>query len=348
MDWGLALAGLIVGVVVGLTGMGGGALMTPILVLIFKIEPLAAVSSDLVASVFMKPIGALVHLRRGTVNMSLVKWLCIGSVPSAFAGVFVLRALGGNALQNRVKLALGYALLVAALGLILKTYLSLRERVRRHRTGEAARKNVGVDGLAVRPLQTVIIGAVGGLVVGMTSVGSGSLIIIALIALYPTLQASNLVGTDLVQAVPLVAAAAIGHLFYGDFQMSVTASLLVGCLPGVYLGARMSAGAPGGLIRRALAFVLLASALKLIGVPTVALAWVLVAVALVGSLVWMWVRASNGLPPLARTELRTRAAASTAAAVPEVDSDVESAVDPAVDSGVDSGAEQAGSVRPSE
>jgi uncharacterized protein len=321
MDWGLALAGLIVGVVVGLTGMGGGALMTPILVLIFKIEPLAAVSSDLVASVFMKPIGALVHLRRGTVNMSLVKWLSIGSVPSAFAGVFVLKALGGNALQNRVKLALGYALLVAALGLILKTYMSLRERVRRRGAGEAARKDTGVDGLQVKPLQTLIIGAVGGLVVGMTSVGSGSLIIIALIALYPTLQASNLVGTDLVQAVPLVAAAAIGHVFYGDFQMSVTASLLVGCMPGVYLGARMSAGAPAGLIRRALAFVLLASALKLIGVSTVALAWVLVGVAVLGSLVWMWVRSSNGLPPLARTELRNRAAAGSPAAV-------DSAVDP--------------------
>ena len=93
MDWGLALAGLIVGVVVGLTGMGGGALMTPILVLVFKIQPLAAVSSDLVASFFMKPIGAAVHLRRGTVNLELVKWLCLGSVPSAFAGVFVLKAL---------------------------------------------------------------------------------------------------------------------------------------------------------------------------------------------------------------------------------------------------------------
>jgi uncharacterized protein len=310
MDWGLALAGLIVGVVVGLTGMGGGALMTPILVLVFKIEPLAAVSSDLVASVFMKPVGALVHLRRGTVNMDLVKWLCIGSVPCAFAGVFVLRAIGGNAVQGRVKLALGYALLIAAFGLILKTYMSLRERVRRRAAGQGARTDSGVTGLKIRPIPTIIVGAVGGLVVGMTSVGSGSLIIIALIALYPTLQASNLVGTDLVQAVPLVAAAALGHIFYGDFQMSITASLLVGCIPGVYLGARMSAGSPQGLIRRALAFVLLASGLKLIGLSTVALAWVLVLVAVGGSLLWMFVRKSNGLPPLARTELRSRAVAA--------------------------------------
>ena len=128
---------------VGLTGMGGGALMTPILVLIFKIEPLAAVSSDLVASFFMKPVGAFVHMRRGTVNLELVKWLCIGSVPSAFAGVFVLKALGGNELQDRVKLALGYALLVAALGLILKTYMTLRERARRRAAGLSVRDRRG-------------------------------------------------------------------------------------------------------------------------------------------------------------------------------------------------------------
>jgi uncharacterized membrane protein YfcA len=310
MDWGLALAGLIVGVVVGLTGMGGGALMTPILVLVFKVQPLAAVSSDLVASFFMKPVGAWVHLRRGTVNLELVKWLCLGSVPSAFAGVFVLRALGGNQLEHTVTLALGYALLVAALGLILKTYMNLRERVRRRAAGESVMRAPGPPVVVVRPIPTVIIGAVGGLIVGMTSVGSGSLIIIALIALYPALQASNLVGTDLVQAVPLVAAAAAGHVLYGDFKMSVIASLLVGCLPGVYMGARLSAGAPGGLIRRALAFVLLASALKLLGLSTVALAWVLVAVAVGGSLVWMWVRSSHGLPPLARTELKSRTAST--------------------------------------
>ena len=162
----------------------------------------------------------------------------------------------------------------------------------------------------VRPLLTILIGAVGGLIVGMTSVGSGSLIIIALIALYPALRASNLVGTDLVQAVPLVAAAALGHVLYGDFRLSVTASLLVGCIPGVDVGSRMSTVAPGGLVRRALAFVLLASSLKLLGVSTDALAWVLVVVAIGGSLVWMWVRSSHGLPPLARTELKSRSGAA--------------------------------------
>ena len=115
----------------------------------------------------------------------------------------------------------------------------------------------------------MLVGVIGGFVVGITSVGSGSLIIIALMALYPGLKASELVGTDLVQAVPLVASAALGHLLFGDFQMALTVALLVGCIPGVWIGAQLSSRAPGGLIRRALAFVLLASALKLLGVPTV-------------------------------------------------------------------------------
>jgi len=304
MDFGLALGGLIVGLVVGLTGMGGGALMTPILVLVFGIQPLAAVSSDLVASFFMKPVGAMVHIRRGTVNWQLVKWLAIGSVPCAFAGVFVLRALGQANLQGTVKIALGYALLLAAVGLVVKTYMALRERTRRRAAGIAEDTSPTPPPLRVRPLPTLLIGAVGGLIVGMTSVGSGSLIIIALLLLYPVLKANQLVGTDLVQAVPLVGAAALGHVLYGDFQLGITASLLVGCIPGVYIGARFSAGAPGGIIRRALTLVLLASGLKLVGVGTTQLAWTLGVIVVVGSLAWMGVRRSYGLPALARWEPR--------------------------------------------
>src|SRR2546425_8715874 len=122
IDLYVALAGLIVGFTVGLTGMGGGALMTPILVLLFKIQPLAAVSSDLVAAMVMKPVGGGVHIRRGTVNWSLVRWLCIGSIPCAFAGVFVLRSLGdGQQIQDRLKFALGIALAVAAASIVVKS-----------------------------------------------------------------------------------------------------------------------------------------------------------------------------------------------------------------------------------
>jgi len=248
--------GLVVGFVVGLTGMGGGALMTPLLVLLFHVQPLAAVSSDLVAAVVMKPVGGSVHLKRGTVNLGLVKWLAIGSVPSAFVGVVILRSLGSSdVIQGRIKVLLGVALLVAAVSMVAKAHFD--------RGREPAREQV-----RVRPLATVGIGVAGGLIVGMTSVGSGSLMIVLLLALYPQLTARQLVGTDLVQAVPLVLSAAIGHLLFGDFVFGLTASLLLGSVPGVYIGARVSARANDAMIRPVLATVLTASALKLLGVPT--------------------------------------------------------------------------------
>ena len=296
MDWTLALGALVVGVVVGLTGMGGGALMTPMLVLFFGVSPLAAVSSDLVASAVMKPVGSVVHLRNGTVRMDLVRWLCVGSIPAAFAGVLVARALGhGGGIDDLVEKALGVALIIAAFGLFVRAYLRLAERARR-RDGHRDADPVGPPRIDVRPLPTVLVGAVGGLVVGMTSVGSGSLIIIALMGLYPTLRASELVGTDLVQAVPLVASAAIGHLVFGDFQLDVTAALLVGSVPGAYIGAQLSSRLPGALIRRALAFVLLASALKLFGLNNLLTGVLLVAVAALAGPVWMLLRRRHGLP----------------------------------------------------
>ena len=295
----LAFAAFGIGIVVGLTGMGGGALMTPVLVLFFGIPPLTAVSSDLVASAVMKPVGSIVHLRRGTVNLELVKWLCIGSIPGAFSGVLIARALGhGEQVQEIIRMALGVALLLAAAGLTVRAYLRLVERAR-HRDGKAAPLPPGPPSVILRPVPTVLLGLIGGIVVGVTSVGSGSLIIIALMALYPTLKASELVGTDLVQAVPLVASAALGHLLFGDFQLTLTTSLLVGAIPGVWIGAHLSARASGGLVRRALAFVLLASALKLLNVSTVHTGIVLAAVLVFAPLVWMMVRRRHGFPALA-------------------------------------------------
>jgi uncharacterized membrane protein YfcA len=304
LDLLLIVAGLVIGVVVGMTGMGGGALMTPVLVLLFGVPPLAAVSSDLVVSAVMKPVGGAVHLRRGTVNLRLVGMLCLGSIPAAFCGVLVTRALGaGTGVQEWTKLALGVALLLAATGLIIRSYQTLVTRGRaagaRARSADPELPPAPRD-FRLRPLPTLLVGIIGGLVVGMTSVGSGSLIIIALMALYPMLSAASLVGTDLVQAVPLVASAALGHLLFGDFQLDLTASLLIGCLPGVYLGARLSSRAPGGLVRRALALVLLASGLKLLGLEDATMVVVLLLVVLVGPLLWMAARAHNGLPPRAR------------------------------------------------
>lgn len=255
MDPIVALAGLLVGFVVGLTGMGGGALMTPILVLLFKIEPLAAVSSDIVASMIMKPIGGGVHFKRGSVNKELVKWLVMGSVPSAFLGVVLLKHFGGGAgLQGLVKHALGAALLVVASGLVIRPLLT-----RARKPGDSMMP------LQVKKLPTLLIGIAGGLIVGLTSVGSGSLMIILLLMLYPSFKLSELVGTDLVQAVPLVASAALGHILFGDFQLGLTASILLGAIPGVFIGAQLSSRAPDHVIRPALIVVLLASASKLLG-----------------------------------------------------------------------------------
>ena len=255
VDAGISLAGLFVGFVVGLTGMGGGALMTPVLVLLFNVQPLAAVSSDLVASFVMKPVGAGVHLRRGTVNTELVRWLVLGSVPMAFCGALLLDLLGdGDTIQHRVKLILGGALLVAASSMLAKATIGRN-------------RHPGTSPPVVRPLPTLLIGLAGGLIVGLTSVGSGSLMIVMLLTLYPTMTASQLVGTDLVQAIPLVGAAALGHLLFGDFRLGITSSLLIGAIPGVYVGARVSSRAPDALIRPVLIVVLTASGAKLLGAP---------------------------------------------------------------------------------
>jgi uncharacterized membrane protein YfcA len=264
MDWKLVLAGGLVGFVVGLTGMGGGALMTPILVLFFKVDPLAAVSSDLVASVAMKPVGAAVHQRRGTVDLRLVRLLCYGSVPTAFCSVLLLRLLTDPAsLQSVIRAGLAVALLLAVSTVVVREII-VRIRVRAPKS----------ETFAVRPVPTVLVGVVGGLVVGVTSVGSGSLIIVALMLLYPGLTMARLVGTDLMQAIPLVGSAALGHLFFGNVEFHLTVALLLGALPAVYLGARLSSRAPAGLIRSALMIVLMASALKLLGTPDTVVLWV--------------------------------------------------------------------------
>ncbi|HET6148272.1 MAG TPA: sulfite exporter TauE/SafE family protein [Polyangia bacterium] len=253
----VALAGLLVGFVVGLTGMGGGALMTPILVLLFKVEPLMAVSSDIVAAVIMKPVGGAVHWRHGTVHRQLVLWLMMGSIPAAFLGVILLRHFGSEkSIQAVVKTALGVALLVVAAGLVVRPFLQRKRRPELEVPLEVAR------------IRTLLIGLLGGLVVGITSVGSGSLIIIMLLMLYPRMRLSELVGTDLVQAIPLVASAALAHLMFGEFHFALTASILIGSIPGVFIGARFSARAPDYVIRPALVVVLTASALKLLRVDT--------------------------------------------------------------------------------
>lgn len=291
----VVLAGLLVGFTVGLTGMGGGALMTPVLVLLFQVHPFAAISSDLVASMVMKPVGGLVHLRKGTVFLPLVGWLMLGSVPAAFTGVLVLRGIGPDATaQHAIRITLGAALLLAVTGLVAKALMNLRATSRARLGGHLVDQPASV--VTVRPVPTLALGALGGFIVGVTSVGSGSIIIVILLLLYPRLRASQLVGTDLVQAVPLVTSAAVGHLLFGEFRLGLTATLLIGCIPGTYIGAKLSSSAPGWVVRRALALVLLVSGLKLLGISDRALLTATVVALTITPAVWALVRVAHGLP----------------------------------------------------
>lgn len=282
MTWQLVLAGFLIAFVIGLTGMGGGALMTPVLVLFFGVAPLAAVSSDLVASLVMKPVAAAVHFRRGTVQLPLVRLLCYGSVPAAFCSAFALSRFTDQAsVQSFLRPALGVALLVAVAAMVLRMVMNRHARFK------------PADTLRLRPVATVLIGVAGGVIVGLTSVGSGSLIIASLSLLYPGLRAAGLVGTDLVQAIPLVGSAALAHLLFGDVHFDLTASIVLGALPGVFLGARLSSTERFGMIRPVLLIVLIASGLALLRASNVVLLGVVAGSVVVAVLAWLVYR-QNG------------------------------------------------------
>jgi uncharacterized membrane protein YfcA len=271
----IVLGSGVVGLLVGMTGAGGGALMTPMLILLFGVSPTAAISSDLVAAVVMRPFGSAVHLRAGTVNRQLVRLLATGSVPAAFLGAYLLHLLGGSAAaKSHIETVLGAALLVGAGAMVLRFTLDRRAGAAR---GDQLHK------LEPRPLLTIAVGVVGGVTVGLTSVGSGSLMIIMLLFVYPTISAKQLVGTDLTQAVPLTLAAAVGSLIFGHVQFGVTSSLIIGSVPAVLIGSMLSSSVPDKYIRPAIAFVIFASGLKYIGVATGTLGWILVAALLSGT-----------------------------------------------------------------
>jgi len=287
----MIIGSAVVGLLVGLTGAGGGALMTPMLILLFGVTPSSAISSDLVAAVLMRPFGAAVHLRKGTVNMRLVGLMVVGSVPMAFLGSYLLHLLGGGgeADQANVEIALGTALLVGAAAMVIRYVLDRRSGQQRLGT---------ITEVTVRPIPTIAIGAVGGLIVGLTSVGSGSLMIVLLLFVYPLIGANQLVGTDLTQAVPLTAAAAAGALLFGHVEFAVTASVAIGSVPAVLVGSFLSSRAPDRYIRPVITYVIFASGLKYVGVPTTPLGITLAAVAVGGLSFWL-VRAQpwrRGLP----------------------------------------------------
>jgi uncharacterized membrane protein YfcA len=266
IDLALILGSVVVGFLVGLTGMGGGALMTPMLVLVFGVTPSAAISSDLVAALFMKPLGVAVHLRRGTIHGQIVKYLCIGSVPAAFLGTYAMHVAGQSVTaEKRLQLILGLALILGAGAMITRFVLP-------------SRTTSTSSDIIVRRLPIIAIGAGGGFMVGLTSVGAGSLILVLLLLLYPNLRSDRLVGTDLAQSIPLTLAATIGTLIFGHVEFALTTSIIIGSVPAVVCGALLSSREMSRMLRPFIAGVALLSGLKYVGLPIPALGVAAVAI----------------------------------------------------------------------
>lgn len=298
----IVAAGFFVGIVVGLTGMGGGALMTPALIFLGVGEAATVVTADLTAAAIYKTGGAIVHKREGSPNMQLAKWLILGSVPMALLGPYLINWFADpEDLDTTLKLCIGFALLFAAATYALRLYINLK-RVRGD--GEQADPNP-----AIRPIPTLLVGALGGLLVGITSVGSGSVIMIALLMLYPGLSAVKLVGTDLVQAVPLVMAAAISNIALHGLDWAVLIPLVVGSVPGTLLGSKIAPKVPQSYIRRGIVVVLTMSGVALLDkagwaplgagdddTHPMLIAGVGLFVVVVLPIVWGFLRKSQGLP----------------------------------------------------
>jgi uncharacterized membrane protein YfcA len=250
-------AAFAIGIVVGLTGMGGGALMTPALIFLGVGDTKAVITADLTAAAVYKTGGAVVHSKHGAPNFELAKWLIVGSVPTAFIGPFLVKAVvDPDRIDDVLKICIGFALLFAAATYALKLYLNLR----------AVRRGFEPDDskVVVRPMPTILVGAVGGLLVGITSVGSGSVIMVALLMLYPMLSAVRLVGTDLVQAVPLVLAAAVANILAHGLDWGLVIPLIIGSVPGTILGSRVAPRVSQSIIRRGIVVVLSMSGVALL------------------------------------------------------------------------------------
>jgi len=251
MDWMYTLSGFLVGLIVGITGVGGGSLMTPLLVLAFGVAPATAVGTDLLYASLTKALGGWVHGRRGTVDWKVFRLLALGSLPATVATITLLKyfALDEKVLHSLVTSVLSVALLMTAAALLLKDWIKKL----------AQRKDGTVYELHHRhlPAATIVTGVVVGSLVTVSSIGAGVLGTVALLFLYPRMSAVKVVGTDIVHAVPLTALAGMGHMALGTVDLVLLGSLLLGSLPGVYIGSHLSAKVPEKVLRPVLATMLL-------------------------------------------------------------------------------------------
>ncbi|HWB56369.1 MAG TPA: sulfite exporter TauE/SafE family protein [Gaiellaceae bacterium] len=302
----LAIAGLLIGILVGMTGMGGGSLMTPILIFLFNFNPSVAIGTDILHGAVFKSVGAARHRRLGTVRIRLGIWMLAGSAPMSLVGVWVATYLtdrygdSADSVQGRV---LGAMLVVGGAAFVVKALVQ---------PGGSA-SQLGV--LSTRDKAVAVcIGAVGGFVVGLTSVGSGTLFALAMLVAFP-LAARFVVGTDIFHAAALLWVAGLGHFLAGNVELVAVGWLLVGSIPGVLIGSQISVGMPERVLRLALAAALILSGVKLLDVPYANMIVVVgLAVGFAALGVWGLTRllrtaesqaSASAAPPAQRTSRRT-------------------------------------------
>ncbi len=258
MSWQFVLTGLFIGLLVGMTGMGGGSLMTPILVIVFGFKPTLAIGTDILHGAIFKTVGAIRHRRLGNVQATLSGWMFLGSAPLSILGVATatwLKHRYGDSVNTVEGRVLGAALLFGGLGLLAKSFMKAKV------IGDGPFRMAGRDKVAA-----VLIGMFGGFIVGLTSVGSGTFFGLTMLIVFP-LRAHKIVGTDILHAAALLYVAGFGHFIAGNVDMNVVGWLLVGSIPGVIIGSQWMVRLPETLIRTSLAVVLLLSGLKLVDLP---------------------------------------------------------------------------------
>jgi uncharacterized membrane protein YfcA len=253
LTWQFSLAGLLVGVLVGMTGMGGGSLMTPILIILFGFDAKVAVGTDILHGAVFKSFGAVRHRMLGTVHARLALWMLAGSAPLSLVGVEVANSVGTSSM-NTLERLVGGALIAGGAGWLVKTFI-------------AGRGDDAPFLLATRDkVIAIAIGAICGFVVGLTSVGSGTFFGLAMLLVYP-LTAQKIVGTDMFHAAALLWVAGISHLLHGDVDTHAMAWLLVGSIPGVLLGSQLVIRVPERALRVAFGVILVLSGIKIVGAP---------------------------------------------------------------------------------
>jgi uncharacterized protein len=279
MDPALVIFGFGIGLLVGMTGMGGASLMTPLLIIVFGISPVTAIGTDIFYAAVTKTVGGYQHLKLKTVHRGIAFWLAVGSVPSAIAGVWVIELLQrsyGDDLDKLVLGMLGGALLVVGIATLLRSVF-FKDVIAERSAMHLYRRHI---------IAAVVTGVVTGFVIGLTSAGSGTLIAIALIAIF-RLTPQRVVGTDVFHAAVLLWAAGIAHWVGGNVDFVLAGNILLGSIPGVILGTHLSVRAPQAFLRRALAVVLIASGVTLIskeGDPSVVLPAIGIAAVMMGVL----------------------------------------------------------------